>query len=65
MKFKIIIDERKKRLDKKGNNKIESESVEMMSTALNNEPFENKRPKLYERKTKITGNDNFLKQIFS
>ena len=30
-----------------------------------NDSYVNKRPKLYERKTKVTGNDSFLKQIFS
>lgn len=65
--------ERKKRLDKK-NNKSDESSANLASTTTttprdslenSNEAYRSNRPKLYERKTKVTGNSNFLSQIFS
>jgi hypothetical protein len=44
---------------------VSASSKEKNSTIDDEQPFKNKHPKLYERKTKVTGNDTFLKQIFS
>ncbi len=63
------VDERKKRLDKKGAGQGEASAEDGLGAlgerGEEEAPFANKRPKLYERKTKITGNNNFLSQIFS
>ena len=54
-------------MDRKGDG--ERETVQTMAVAGGREgdveTYESKRPRLYERKTRITGNDNFLSQIFS
>ena len=74
--FNFFLDEKKKRFDKKiqkSENNTENKE-EVKEKIINNDPSnqeddesfpnKNKHP-LFDRKTKIVGNDLFLKQIFS